>query len=142
MAERMFRAWYTHEWFELPLSRLLKLAKTYIINLENPDNPTIEEIERIYQAAFTEMSDPWEVTANGECHVQEIRPEKGKEWNNLFDFIEEAVGESPHSGDDATMTWFKTMMEKLRASMDTLTASATSEDGSSQMPDNDEDDDD
>ncbi len=37
-----------------------------------------------------------------------------KEWKEFFDFVETAVGDSPHSGDDETMDWFQQMMTKLR----------------------------
>jgi hypothetical protein len=68
--ERKFRAWYTHELFELTLEEIQKIAKKRRIELS--DNPTTEEIAKVYEEAFAEMDDPWEVTANGDCKVEEI----------------------------------------------------------------------
>lgn len=36
-----------------------------------------------------------------------------KEWKDYFSFLRQAVDESPHRGDDETMEWHWSMMEKL-----------------------------
>lgn len=69
MAKR-YRAWYTHEDLELTLKEIQKYAKQHHIKLKDPDNPTQEELRAVYMATFEEMSDPWEITANGRCKVQ------------------------------------------------------------------------
>ena len=71
--KRQFRAWYTHELLEMSLERIQKLAKKFDIQLEDPNNPTQEELQEVYQDTFEEMSDPWEITANGKCKVEEIK---------------------------------------------------------------------
>ena len=71
--ERKFRAWYTHEFFELTLSEIQKYAKRFKVNLVDPNNPTNEELRDVYKRTFFDMSDPWEITANGRCTVEEIQ---------------------------------------------------------------------
>jgi hypothetical protein len=72
--DRMYRAWYTHkELLELPLSKLKEMAAEHEIEFDDPNNPTLEELAEVYQEVFEEMSDPWEITANGECKVEEVK---------------------------------------------------------------------
>lgn len=71
--ERKFRAWYTHEVFELTLKEIQNIAAAHDIELEDLNNPTSEELAEVYKEEFMEMSDPWEVTANGECKVEEMK---------------------------------------------------------------------
>ncbi len=71
--ERKFRAWYTHEFFVLTLSEIQETAEAYNVKLADLNNPTPEELAKVYKKAFAEMSDPWEVTANGKCKVEEIK---------------------------------------------------------------------
>ena len=35
----------------------------------------LEELAKVYKLTFEEMSDPWEITANGRCKVEEITPD-------------------------------------------------------------------
>lgn len=71
--ERKFRAWYTHELFDKTLAEIQEMAADVDIEFEDPENPTPEELAEVYKESFSEMSDPWEVTANGECKVEEIK---------------------------------------------------------------------
>lgn len=71
--ERKFRGWYTHEILVLSLSEIQQSAKDYGIELVDPENPTDKELAKVYKKQFEEMSDPWEITANGRCKVQEIK---------------------------------------------------------------------
>jgi hypothetical protein len=70
--ERSFRAWYTHDLLVMTLSEVKKSAKRHGIKLDDPDNPTPEELAKVYKREFEEMSDPWEITANGKCKVEEV----------------------------------------------------------------------
>lgn len=68
--QRVYRAWYTHELLELSLSEIQELAVYFSIELKDAENPTQEELVEVYKEVFAEMSDPWEITANGECKVE------------------------------------------------------------------------
>ena len=70
--DRKFRAWYTHELLELTLAEIRKYAKEFGIELADPKNPTPEELAEVYKEPFAEMNDPWEITANGDCKVEEM----------------------------------------------------------------------
>ena len=37
-----------------------------------------------------------------------------KEWLDYLNFLEDAVSDSPHSGDDMTMEWHYRMMPQLK----------------------------
>lgn len=69
---RKFKAWYTHELLEMSLKDVQKRAEEFGIDLADPDNPTQAELQEVFKATFEEMSDPWEVTANGSCEVREV----------------------------------------------------------------------
>lgn len=71
--ERRFRAWYTHGIFECTMTELKEQAEKIGVKFADPDNPTSEELAKVYKETFAEMSDPWEVTANGKCKVEEIK---------------------------------------------------------------------
>jgi hypothetical protein len=71
--ERKFRGWWTHDFFDRTLSEVQEMAVDNDIELADPNNPTPEELAEVYKAAFEEMSDPWEITANGDCKVEEVK---------------------------------------------------------------------
>ena len=70
--QRKFRAWYTHPWFVMTLAEVKRQAQEHGVKLADPDNPTPKELAKVFTEANREMSDPWEVTANGRCEVEEI----------------------------------------------------------------------
>jgi phosphatidylethanolamine-binding protein (PEBP) family uncharacterized protein len=76
-ADRTYRAWYTHEFLQLSHEKVLKRAKELGIEIADPDNPTQEELQEVFHETFAEMSDPWEVTANGECKVEPLPAKDG-----------------------------------------------------------------
>jgi len=55
----------------MTLAEIQKEAAKHGVKLADPDNPTPNELAAVYKRTFEEMSDPWEITANGKCKVEE-----------------------------------------------------------------------
>lgn len=73
--QRKFRAWYTHSLLVMTLTEVQRAAERVGVKLADPDNPTQQELKKVYKLTFEEMSDPWEITANGDCKVEEVSPD-------------------------------------------------------------------
>jgi hypothetical protein len=69
-----FRAFYTHQWFVLTLDEIKQKISGSGFVL--PEYPTIDDIRKAYKIIFCEMSDPWEITANGDCTVELVQNPK------------------------------------------------------------------
>lgn len=70
---------YTHDILVADLDEIKKWAEESDIELS--ENPSLEEIQDVFLETFSEMSDPWEITANGECKIEVIEKNTSEQKN-------------------------------------------------------------
>ncbi len=87
---KTWRAYLTHdEMTAITSEDIKKNPRHYGHYFKDVNNPTDEEVQKYFEKTFPDMSDPWEIPANGKLRIEIIDTDKEECIPKVGDGIEE-----------------------------------------------------